>query len=58
MDFIEALPNSNGKEVIVVVVDRLTKYDHFIALAHPYTVENIATVILDTIIRLHGFPRK
>jgi len=56
LDFIEALPKSNGKEVILVVVDRLTKYAHFIALAHPYSVEQIVAVILDNIVRLHGPP--
>ena len=38
MDFIEGLPKSQGKEVILVVVDRMTKSAHFIALAHPYSV--------------------
>lgn len=37
MDFIDGLPPSFGKTVIFVVVDRLTKAAHFVALAHPYT---------------------
>lgn len=29
MDLIESLPKSEGKDYILVVVDRLTKYAHF-----------------------------
>jgi len=58
LDFTEALPNSNGKEVLLVVVDRLTKYSHFIALAHPYSVETIVHAILDSVVRLHGPPKE
>ncbi|KAH0765387.1 hypothetical protein KY285_001258 [Solanum tuberosum] len=43
MDFIEWLPKSQGKDVILVEVDRFTKSAHFIALSHPYT----ATIVVD-----------
>ena len=37
MNFIEGLPKSKRKDNILVVVDRLTKFAHFIRLAHAYT---------------------
>ncbi|GAU28429.1 hypothetical protein TSUD_54810 [Trifolium subterraneum] len=37
MDFITGLPKSKGYEAIYIVVDRLSKYCHFIPLKHPYT---------------------
>jgi hypothetical protein len=42
LDFIEALPRVNGKSVILSVIDRFSKYCHFIARAHPYTAETVA----------------
>ena len=35
MDFIEGLPKSQGYSVIMVIVDRLTKFAHFVAVKHP-----------------------
>ena len=55
MDFIEGLPLSNGKSVIMVVIDRLSKYAHFVPLSHPYSVVTVAHAILGHIIRLHVF---
>jgi hypothetical protein len=56
MDFIEGLPKSNGKKVILVVVDRMTKMAHFISLAHPYTTTTLAQAFMDNIFKLHGPP--
>ncbi|GAU21227.1 hypothetical protein TSUD_11450 [Trifolium subterraneum] len=56
MDFITGLPKSRGFEAIMVVVDRLSKYAHFVLLKHPYTAKSIAEIFVKEVIRLHGIP--
>ena len=57
MDFIEGLPKSNGMDVILVVVDRLTKYAHFLPMSHPYSVHKVAELFISNIFKLHGMPK-
>ena len=46
MDFITGLPKSEEKSVIMVVVDRLTKYAHFFALSHPFKASTVSTAFM------------
>ncbi|KAF2295858.1 hypothetical protein GH714_034617 [Hevea brasiliensis] len=57
MDFIDGLPSSGGKDSILVVIDRLSKYAHFLALSHPYSAKVIAEKFVDGIVKYHGMPR-
>jgi hypothetical protein len=57
LDFVEALPRMNGKTIILSVVDRFSKYCHFIPLAHLYTAASVAQAFFTDIVRLHGVPQ-
>jgi hypothetical protein len=37
MDFIEGFPKVGGKSMVLTVVDRFSKFAHFITLSHPYS---------------------
>ena len=57
MDFIIDLPKSKGKNVIMVIIDRLTKYAQICALSHPFKYSTIATEFMETSQKLHGNPK-
>lgn len=57
MDFITVLPPVIGKSVIVVVVDRFSKYYHLGALLASYTAANTVEYFVQQIVRLHGIPK-
>ncbi|KAL4281717.1 hypothetical protein GQ457_03G008900 [Hibiscus cannabinus] len=57
MDFITALPKSNGNEAVMVVVDRFTKYGHFFALPRHFDSQYIAKLLIQGLVKLHGIPR-
>jgi hypothetical protein len=45
MDFMEGFPKGSGESVILTVVDRFSKYAHFIPLGHPYTATSMACLL-------------
>jgi hypothetical protein len=47
MEFVTGLPKLGNKSVIMVVVDRLSKYSHFCALHHPFTTSTVAQIFMD-----------
>lgn len=56
MDFIVGLPKSKGYDALLVIVDRLSKYDHFLLIKHPYSAKFIVDIFVKEVIWLHGIP--
>ncbi|GJY92517.1 reverse transcriptase domain-containing protein [Tanacetum coccineum] len=57
MDFITKFPRSkSGHDTIWVIVDRLTKSAHFLAIREDYSTEKLAKIYIDEIVARHGVP--
>ncbi|GJS72361.1 putative reverse transcriptase domain-containing protein [Tanacetum coccineum] len=57
MDFITKLPRTrSGHDAIWVVVDRLTKSTHFLAIRKNYSTKKLARLYTDEIVARHGVP--
>ena len=57
MDFLGPLPKSiNGKDMILVIIDRLTKMAHFIPTISTITSKQTAELFLEHVFRYHGLP--
>ncbi|GKA47236.1 reverse transcriptase domain-containing protein, partial [Tanacetum coccineum] len=57
MDLITKLPRSrSGHDAIWVIVDRLTKSAHFLAIREDFNTEKLARLYIDVIVARHGVP--
>ena len=57
MDFVVGLPRTpRGLDSIWVIIDRLTKFAHFIPINIKFSLEKLTFLYISEIVRLHGVP--
>ena len=57
MDFVTSLPRTKRKnDTVWVIVDRLTKSTHFLAMQVNLLMHRLAKLYISEIVRLHGVP--
>lgn len=55
LDFIKGFLSSKRFNSVLVVVDHLSKYSHFIPLTHPYSAKTVVEAFIREIVKLHGY---
>ncbi len=64
MNFITKLPKSTDSateeryDLILVMIDKLTKYSHIIACKEKITAEQLKYIVLNRLIRYHDIPKE
>ena len=57
MDFVSSFPLTQRKhDAVWVIMDRLTKYAHFLPVRLDYSMDRLAELYVSEIVRLHGIP--
>ena len=55
IDFVVGLPSTQASyDVIRVVMDRLTKSAHFLAIRNNFSLDKLAKLYISEIVKLHG----
>jgi len=57
MDFITDLPQSEGNDAILIVIDQLTKMAHFLPGTKEIDARQFSELFMREIFRLHGLPK-
>jgi hypothetical protein len=56
MDFVEGFPKSGRYDGMLIMVDKFSRYVHFLPISHSYTAASVAQLFLDHIFKLHSMP--
>jgi hypothetical protein len=56
LDFVEGLPISGSANAVLVVVDKFSKFAHFVPFCHSFTAASVARLFMDHIFKLHRLP--
>jgi len=57
MDCIISLPLSQGFSAIMVILDKLSKFGHFIPMRSDFNSKQVADAFINNMVKLHGIPK-